>query len=318
MPSDTKNTVSVVLTSGSLRNPEGRKEILLRTVQSFLKFNTYPIEKFIITEDSPRFVSLDHIMALLTKNPLIQEAILIDDGKNQGQVYRIDQGYSLVESGFIFHCEEDWEFVRLGFIEISLGVLNDDGIFSVQLHGYNDYISPYWGDRGLSVIDAPNLNFKNPVEPFMVLNETERNTSQYKYPFFVANEKKFKTVKKGWNDTFVGFSFNPGLRRLRDYKSIKSYANLLDTTDYVCPQFGVNDEGCDAGTQVEILAGWHYSSQGLDFAVTKEKYAAHIGIGDQKAHFYRVAPGTQGGPKADYLENKTWAMDIEKITNPLK
>jgi len=74
MPSDLK-TVSVVLTSGSLRNPATRKEIFLNTIQSFLKFNTYPIEKFIITEDSPCAASLDHIIELLTKNRLIEEVV---------------------------------------------------------------------------------------------------------------------------------------------------------------------------------------------------------------------------------------------------
>ena len=303
MPSDLK-TVSVVLTSGSLRNPATRKETFLNTIQSFLKFNTYPIEKFIITEDSPCAASLDHIIELLTKNRLIEEVVLIDDGKNRGQVYRIDQSYSLVESDFIFHCEEDWEFVKLGFIESSLDVLNDDNIFSVYLHGYHDYISRLFGDRGYSVMDAPHLSFKNPEEPFMVLDSTEYNASQYKYPFFAVNKQKFKKIKKNWNSIFAGFSFNPGLRRLKDYKSIGSYATLLDTTDYTCPHFGVNDEGCDAATHIEIIAGWHYSAQGFNFAVTKEKYVNHIGIDDRDTHFYPIATGTQGAPKPDYLKNK--------------
>ena len=297
-------TVSVVLTSGSLRDPAGRKEIFLKTIQSFLKFNTYPIEKFIITEDSPCFASLGEIMALLTKNPLIQEAVLLDDGKNRGQAYRIDQGYSLVESEFVFHCEEDWEFVKYGFIETSLDVLNDADIFSVQLHGYHDYTSPSWGDQGWSIVDAPHLSLKNPIEPFMMLGETEYNTSEGAYPFLVPNEKKFKKFIKSWNDAFVGFSFNPHLKRLKDYKSIGCYATLLDTTDYICPHFGVNDEGCDAATHIEIVAGWHYSAQGFNFTVTKEKYVTHIGIDDRDTHFYPVATGTQRGPKADYLKNK--------------
>lgn len=277
MPSDLK-TVSVVLTSGSLRNPATRKEIFLNTIQSFLKFNTYPIEKFIITEDSPCAASLDHIIELLTKNRLIEEVVLIDDGKNRGQVYRIDQSYSLVESDFIFHCEEDWEFVKLGFIETSLDVLNDDNIFSVYLHGYHGYISRLFGDRGYSVMDAPHLSFKNSEEPFMVLDSTEYNTSQYKYPFFAVNKQKFKKIKKNWNSVFAGFSFNPGLRRLKDYQAVESYSSLLDKTDRV-PEW-------DPGTEVEIVAGQHYSDEGFDFAVTKEKYVTHIGIGDTDPRFY--------------------------------
>ena len=281
MPPDLK-TVSVVLTSGSVRDPDGRKDVFLKTIQSFLKFNTHPIEKFIITEDSPCAVSLDHIMALLTKNRLIEEVILIDDGKNRGQVYRIDQGYSLVGSDFIFRCEEDWEFVKSGFIEASLGVLKDDSIFSVQLHGYKEYISPTRGNQGWSVIDAPHLNYPNPVEPFMILNPTEYNTSPYKYPFFVADEQKFKKIFKPWNNTFVGFSFNPALKRLKDYQAIQSYANLIKKTDL---QYFIDKHKGTAfnflkpiGQEVEVVAGKYYSDKGFDFAVTKEKYINHIGV----------------------------------------
>ena len=217
---DSRKKVSVVLTSGSLRDPNQRKEIFLKTIQSFLQFNTCPIEKFIITEDSPCLVSLDHIVALLTKNPLIKDIALINDGKNRGQVYRIDQGYSLVESEFIFRCEEDWEFVRSGFMEASLNVLNDQSVFSVHLHGYHG-----------SVIDAPHLNFPNPVEPFMSLNKTEYNASGH----------KFKKINKSWNSNFVGFSFNPALKRLKDYQALPSYTSLIQETD---PQYLRNSRTC--------------------------------------------------------------------------
>ena len=37
-------------------------------------------------------------------------------GKQKKQVPAIDQAYSLVETEWVFHCEDDWEFTKPGFI----------------------------------------------------------------------------------------------------------------------------------------------------------------------------------------------------------
>tara|TARA_Y100000310_G_scaffold177848_1_gene177842 strand:- start:105 stop:926 length:822 start_codon:yes stop_codon:yes gene_type:complete len=245
--------VSVVLTAN------GRKKYLTQTVESFLKFNTHPIEKFIITNDFSESSYLEHIKPLLEKNSLIDDVLIISDNTNKGQLYRIDQGYSSVKSDYIFHCEEDWEFVKSGFIEASLKILKNNHIFSTQLHGYTD-------QQGDIKINSPALYF-------LGLEAEE----------LVADGERFKYIQRDWNDTFVGFSFNPGLRRLKDYKSIGSYAQLIKETD-LRPfkelhhrdhtDFNFDDS---KGTELEVIAGRHYEKKGFEFAVTKDKYYNHIG-----------------------------------------
>ena len=241
--------VSVVLTTN------GREKELRKTISTFLEFNTCKIEKFILTNDSPTATYLNDIKNLLEENPLIREVALINDGTNRGQIYRIDQGYSLVESEYIFHCEEDWEFVKSGFIEASIKIMQDDHVFSTQLHGYKDQ------QINSSLLD------------FLALEKEE----------LCINEQKFKRIQRSWNDTFVGFSFNPGLRRLKDYKNIGSYSKLIKDTDLQPFKDShhrahtTHNFNNPKGTELEVIAGRHYEKMGFEFAVTKEQYCKHIG-----------------------------------------
>ena len=38
-------------------------------------------------------------------------------GKRAGQIPAIDAAYAHVDTEFIFHCEDDWEFTSAGFVE---------------------------------------------------------------------------------------------------------------------------------------------------------------------------------------------------------
>ena len=165
-----------------------------------------------------------------------------------------------MESDYIFHCEEDWEFVKSGFVEVSLKILKNNRIFSTQLHGYTD-------QQGDIKIDSPPLHF--------IGLEAEE---------LIADGERFRHIVRDWNDTFVGFSFNPGLRRLKDYKSIGSYAQLIKETDLQPFKdrhhrdhsvFNFDDP---KGTELEVIAGRHYEKNGFEFAVTKDKYYNHIGV----------------------------------------
>lgn len=106
-----KSLVSVVLTSC------GRPDLLKRTIDSFNKYNTFPVNQFIIVEDSGNKAICNE---LRLKYP---EYTLILNERNIGLIASIDKGYSFVNSPFIFHCEDDWEFYRSGFIEKSLKIL---------------------------------------------------------------------------------------------------------------------------------------------------------------------------------------------------
>jgi hypothetical protein len=40
----------------------------------------------------------------------------INNGKQRGQIFSIDKAYEQVKTDYIFHCEDDWQFVESGFI----------------------------------------------------------------------------------------------------------------------------------------------------------------------------------------------------------
>ena len=104
--------VTVVVTSC------GRQDLLERTLDSFLKYNTYPVRAFVIVEDDAS-----------DKNRRLEEKYgpynlkWLATGKHIGQISAIDEAYKHVQTEYIFHCEDDWEFTAPGFIEKSLAVL---------------------------------------------------------------------------------------------------------------------------------------------------------------------------------------------------
>ncbi len=190
-----KDTVTTVFTSC------GRFGLLQRTLYSFLKFNTYPVEKIIIIENSglpeAEQILLDIINDIEDKR-FIDKFQLIINETNIGQVSSIDKAYGHVETEYIFHSEDDWEFFDYGFIEKSLGVLKQEPkIVNINLRVRFD------GERGSM----------HPLEPFT--KQTDNGIIYHEYTRDYLNE---------WH----GFSWNPGLRRLSDYNLIKPYINHIN------------------------------------------------------------------------------------------
>ncbi|MDP2890576.1 MAG: glycosyltransferase family A protein [Bacteroidota bacterium] len=182
------NKVTFVLTSCK------RFDLLGPTLSSFLKYNTYPIEEFIIIEDSPAIEKLNQV---LKDFPEIKFTTLYNDPQI-GQLRSIDRAYSLVKTDYIFHCEDDWLFYRHSFIEKSFSILHEnDKIINVWLREQND-------------------TNKHPLE--MEVNHTKDGVG-YKY------------LQTGFQDGFHGFTFNPSLRRTKDYELIKPYSNWPDEID---------------------------------------------------------------------------------------
>ena len=100
----------------------GRKDLLIKTIDSFYKFNTYDISNFLIYED--RNENTDSIISEINERyPNIK--IFTNDNR-LGQRAAIDFLYSLVSTEYIYHCEDDWEFYKCGFIEASIGYLKQD------------------------------------------------------------------------------------------------------------------------------------------------------------------------------------------------
>ncbi len=182
------NKVTFVLTSCK------RFDLLEPTLHSFLKYNTFAIEEYIIIEDSP---NIDKLNRVLKKFPEINFTVLYNDPQ-LGQLRSIDRAYSLVKTDYIFHCEDDWLFYRSGFIENSFSILlENEKVINVWLREQND------------TNDHP-------------LETTVHQTS---------DGINYTYLEPGFQGGFHGFTFNPGLRRTKDYDLIKPYSNWPDEID---------------------------------------------------------------------------------------
>lgn len=105
---------SVVLTSC------GRFDLLRQSIASLLGHIDGKPEKFVVTED--------------TGDPAVRQVLsdfdapfdLVLNAEHQGQMRSIDLGYARVTSPYVFHMEDDWEFLRSGFIAESAALLDAD------------------------------------------------------------------------------------------------------------------------------------------------------------------------------------------------
>ncbi|MDD7806043.1 MAG: glycosyltransferase [Endozoicomonas sp. (ex Botrylloides leachii)] len=220
-----KSDVTVVITCC------GRIDLLKKTLASFFEFNTYPIKKIIIVEDA----SDNSIHSVIPEEHKNFFSIIINE-KNIGQIRSIDKAYALVDTDYIFHCEEDWEFYRKYFIEDSKLILNSNSnIYQVWLRSYfHDIRRDY---------------------PFHTLGEDISYHNVRAYRLLSSNPK--------WQ----GFSFNPGLRRLSDYKSlISGYSSFLDENN--------------SSLKVESMMSSYMRENSMFAAILENDAVAHIGYAD--------------------------------------
>lgn len=163
-----------------------RPDLLKRTLDSFHAHNSFPLARLIVVHDGADLP--DAVKADFRDRPIEW----ISTGRRVGQVAAVDYAYSRIDTPYIFHLEDDWEFYRSGFIERSLAVLRDN-VKCLQV----------W-------IRALNDTQRHPVEPLVRRSggvEWRRMALDYRHKDLL------------WH----GFSFNPGLRRLDDYVSIGGY-----------------------------------------------------------------------------------------------
>ncbi|WP_330927247.1 glycosyltransferase family 2 protein [Candidatus Sororendozoicomonas aggregata] len=163
----------------------GRVDLLKATLDSFFNYNTYPIKQVVITEDAG-----DKAVYGVIPGELKEHFTIIINEEKLGQIRSIDKAYALVDTPYIFHCEEDWQFYRKGFIEDSKRLLaSNTAIYQVWLRSFHHDIQR----------DYP---FHSLGEEIVVNGVTAH---------------KLLSSRSKWQ----GFSFNPGLRRHSDYKAIK-------------------------------------------------------------------------------------------------
>jgi len=200
--------VTVVITACN------RPALLQQTLTSFFEFNTYPISKIIVVEDG----GIPGVNDALKELYHDKNIVWLDNETNLGQAPSIDKAYSLAETPYIFHCEEDWEFYNGGFIEESLKVLEaETNIMQVWIRAEND-------TNGHPLEDYKG--YKSPI-----LNHAGR-----------------------WH----GFTFNPGLRRLADYKKIGLYTNYSTGKSFAAAEAEIGKAYKENGFRAVCLPGDGY------------------------------------------------------------
>ena len=179
----------------------GRPDLMEKTLDTFMQFNTYPIERWIITEDSTDPEVFSQCKTLNDKKYNNKLEFVFNE-KKLGQARSIDLAYSMVDTDYVFHCEEDWEFYDDEFIEQSLSILEaDETVLQAWIRPKSDRIL---NDIKEEVYQIGGIGVRDVLpKSFMV-----------------------KGALPGGKDLIVrdymGFSWNPGLKRMSDYRLLKN------------------------------------------------------------------------------------------------
>ena len=219
--------VTVVLTACN------RADLLEKTLDSFFTYNTYPLKRFIIIDDGMNVGCNDFV-----KSRYQFPIEIIYNNPKLFQIKSIDIVYSMVDTEYIFHMEEDWKFLKSGFIENSIKVLEaDDNILQVWLRGVDDITvnHPYSSD--IYEIDGLQM---------VLLNYTGM-----------------------WN----GFSFNPGLKRKSDWLKLP---NGYDGCDRITPPEQSGNLTLECDISVEYAKRGMIAMRFLESYITHIGWDRHI------------------------------------------
>lgn len=164
----------------------GRFDLLELTLASFFETNTYPIHRYIIVEDSGDA----NVLALRERFPDIPLEIHINQPP-LGQMRSIDKAYAMVDTEYVFHCEDDWLFTKPGVVEQSLALLEA----------------------------FPNVSMVLPRSPKEV-------GFMASLPVETVSGVRYRPIDPRVHHHWGGLSLNPGLRRMSHYRLAPSFAKL--------------------------------------------------------------------------------------------
>lgn len=156
-----------------------RHDLLKTTLESFVQMSDQVPRHTIIVEDGD--LDMPEWLKPL-RGSLGGVVTWLKNGKRLGQIHSIDRAYAEVNTPYIFHCEDDWRFIRTGFIRDSFDVLDKYGdILTVSLRG-----------------------------------------AEWNHPAVADPKFPFRIAQPYWGGCWGGLAFNPGLRRRGDYVRIGS------------------------------------------------------------------------------------------------
>ncbi|MEZ5996961.1 MAG: glycosyltransferase [Hyphomonadaceae bacterium] len=169
----------------------GRFDLLRETLKSLFAHMDRPAARILVIEDSA-----DHGVEAAVEG-LGPPVEVIVNGVQLGQMRSIDKAYATVETPYVFHCEDDWEFFRSGFIAESFAILQA----------------------------RPDISMVG-LRPRAELNPLVRN---------LPSESIGGVACFAYDTTlhpeYFSYSFNPGLRRLADARAIGPFAAIGHEAD---------------------------------------------------------------------------------------
>jgi hypothetical protein len=201
----------------------GRFDLLEKTISSLVTYwDGMPPAAFLIHEDSgaiPNSLAIE-LNRFLKRHWQIEAKWKLSN--YAGQVHSIDTLYHQVETPYIFHCEDDWEFYQEGFISDSKAVLQlDRTIYTVWLRHPSDR-------NGHPVLNGTRLTF---------------------------NDVRFQEMAVNYKRQWHGMTWNPGLRRLSDYMAAGPFANFCkwNPKDHIEAELAFNDHYRKLGFKAATL-----------------------------------------------------------------
>ncbi len=198
--------VTVVITSFN------RLDLLYNTIASFNRVNTYPVKDVILVDDSA-----NEEMYRKVKEVYHNYHLILNES-NIGLVESIDKAYEQVTTPYIFHTEDDFEYLKQGFIEDCITVMESDpNIFRVGIRGATH-----------------NLSLDTIIR--------KAGDVSYRYPKFYSMDAN------AWgNQYWFGFGFQCGLIRKSAYDLVKPY------TQHSSPQEFITIRECKIGLAYHSL-----------------------------------------------------------------
>jgi hypothetical protein len=171
---------SVVVTSC------GRFDLLARTLASLRDKLDMAPAAWIIIEDSGDGAVSDVVQSLGI------EAEIILNRPQIGQMKSLDKLYGRVTTPYVFHCEDDWEFDRTGFMAQSFALLEARPDYSIVC-----------------------------LRP-----RAEENKLVADMPMKVVAGVEVYELDPSLHPEYFSYAFNPGLRRMADYHRIGPFVPL--------------------------------------------------------------------------------------------
>ena len=166
-----------------------RLDLLKVTIDTFNKVNTYPLKEIIIIEDS----AIPSVHEQLKRE--YPDYKLILNETNIGLPASIDKAFAHVKTPYVFHSEDDFEYIKSGFIEPSIKIMES-----------NNMIMQVWISN----------RHKQPIDPEGV----------------VLDDIIYDMVSiHGMHDFWHGFSFIVSVRSMRVYEESKPWAQWSERLD---------------------------------------------------------------------------------------